>query len=70
MSKAKAPKAPKARGFAYMKLHDPDRLHEVSTRAGRQVQKQGKGYRWTKEQAKKMAGKGGRARWGITKIKL
>jgi hypothetical protein len=58
-------KAKRLRGFAYMKLVNPDRLHRISTRAGALAQKKwGEQIRWSKQQAKKMAARGGLARWG------
>lgn len=57
------------RGFLRMKLEDPKRLAEVCARAGRVRVKKKKGHLWSKKEAKLMASKGGRARWGVKKFK-
>lgn len=53
----------KPKGFAWMALHDPIRLREVSRAGGLVSQGKGKGSRWTREQARALASTGGRARW-------
>lgn len=58
------------RGFAKMKVEDPERFKDVCARAGRRCQKIHVHVRWTREKAKKMSRLGGQARHGVTKIKL
>jgi len=53
----------KPRGFAWMKIHDPERLREIARRGGKKSQKSGKGARWSQKEAREQAEAGARARW-------
>lgn len=58
----------KLRGFAHMKVYNPKRLADISRLAGvRAQQRHGPEIRWDKKTAKKMATRGGLARWGRLK---
>lgn len=49
-------------GFAKLKYTDPDRLAEISAKAGKKAQKlHGKRVRWSAAAARRMSAKGGRA---------
>ena len=56
-------KKPKPKGFAWLKLHDPTRLQEISRGGGRASQGKKTGHRWDKERAGRWATEGGKARW-------
>lgn len=52
----------KPRGFAYKKIHDPEGHKEVSRRGGEASQEKGRGYRWSKDEAREWAKIGGLTR--------
>lgn len=56
-------KGKKPRGFAWLKIHDPTRLKEISAGGGKASQGKRKGHRWDKERAGRWAIEGGKARW-------
>jgi len=53
----------KPKGFAWMKIHNPSRLVQISREGGTKSQETGRGSRWSKQEARKRAPEGGRARW-------
>jgi len=57
------PKPKQLRGFALMKLKDPEKFAQVSRDAGARSQSTGHGYRWNKKDCRKWGRKGGLSRW-------
>lgn len=53
----------KPKGFASLKLTDPEKLKGISTSGGQRSQATGHGHRWTSTQAKQQGTKGAKARW-------
>jgi hypothetical protein len=53
------------KGFAWMRIHDPDRLREICKVGGTKSQAGGKAYRWGRDEAKRQAPVGGKARWRV-----
>lgn len=49
----------KPRGFAALKLKDPQRFHEITSAGGSTAQKLGKAHRWTSAEATLAGKKGG-----------
>lgn len=52
-----------AKGFGYLKQHDPERFKEISKAGGEAAQKKGTGHRWSPTEARNRGRQGGATRW-------
>lgn len=54
---------PKPKGFAWLKIHDPEKLHAIASKGGLASQKAGGAHQWTEEEAKLAGQKGAKVKW-------
>ncbi len=54
-------KARKPSGFAHLKLHNPQLLHEIASKGGKAAHAMGRAHLFTSEEAKAAGAKGGKA---------
>lgn len=58
---------PRPKGFAWMKIHDPEKLRETARKGGKAAQEKGVAHQWTEDEARVAGEKGARTMWARKK---